>query len=151
MTSTLPFPVAFHESDLAGKRLLVVDDDEAMLRAVSKVLRHAGADVTAASGVGDAIKRMADEDGEFDAAITDLRMEGWSGKSILKLIKSAHPDVPVLVMSAFWTPEIKEECARLGADGFLDKPLRSWHLLGSLTRAMLGSARAARYQAVDVI
>jgi DNA-binding NtrC family response regulator len=144
MTDTLPFPVAFHESDLAGKRLLVVDDDEAMLGAVCKVLRHAGADVTAANGVVDAIERMAEEDGEYDAALTDLRMQEGSGKSILIMIKSTRPDVPVLVMSAFWTEEMKEECTRLGADNLLEKPLRSWHLLGSVARAMMGPAKAGR-------
>lgn len=144
MTSTLPFPVAFHESDLAGRRLLVVDDDEAMLGAVCRVLRHAGAEVTAASGVADAIERIAEDDIEFDAVLTDLRMQGGSGKTVLKMIKRTHPDVPVLIMSAHSTQEVRDECARLGADGFLEKPLRSWHLLGSVARAMMGSANAGR-------
>jgi DNA-binding NtrC family response regulator len=138
MSTTLPAPVAFHESDLAGKRLLVVKNDEAILLAVSRVLRHAGATVRSARGM------MAAADADFDAVLTDLRMQGESGKSILSMIKSVHPDMPVLIMSAFWTKEIKEECAQLGATNLLDKPLRSWHLLGSVSRTRMGAARVGR-------
>jgi DNA-binding NtrC family response regulator len=52
-------------------------------------------------------------------------------------MKSLHPDVPVVIMSAYWTEEAKDECARLGTTQFLDKPLKSAHLLATVTRAVL--------------
>jgi CheY-like chemotaxis protein len=122
-----------------GKRILVVDDDRALLRAVSEVLRHAGANVKSANGVVEGVALLAAKDAAFDAVLTDLRMPVTSGKSILGLMKTTYPDVPVLVMSAFWTKELKDECARLGADKFIDKPLTAPQLLMSVASALPGS------------
>lgn len=121
-----------------GKRILVVDDDKPLLRAVSEVLRYAGANVKSASGVVEGIALLTEKDAAFNAVITDLRMPVASGKSILSLIKSAYPEMPVLVMSAFWTKELKDECMRLGADKFLDKPLTASQLLASVGHVLLG-------------
>jgi len=120
-----------------GKKLLVVDDDEAMLTAVSKVLRHAGAHVESAGSAAEAIRLMAERHSEFDAVLTDLRMPVASGKTIVSAMKSLHPSVPVVIMSAYWTEEAKDECARLGTTQFLEKPLKSSHLLVTVARAVL--------------
>ncbi len=136
MNFPLPSPVDFHESDLAGRRVLVVDDDEAMLTAVSKVLRHAGATVDAARGVEEAVAFLSARDASFDLVLTDLRMPGLEGSSLITITKQTNPNVPVVIMSAFWTQEDKQECLELGATNFLDKPLRSWHLLASVVKAI---------------
>lgn len=139
MSSTLPVPLHEQVSALVGKNLLVVDDDEAMLTAVSKVLRFAGAKVKSARGVAEAIAMLAQSDAAFDAVLTDLRMPVTSGKSVLSTIKTTKPDVPVLMMSAFWTDEIKAECSQLGAKGLLDKPLNSTRLVTAVAKALLGA------------
>ena len=108
-----------------------------MLTAVSKVLRYAGAEVRSAAGVAEAIRLMAEKDAAFDAVITDLRMPVASGKTVLSVMKTAHPDVPILVMSAFWTEADKDECALLGTTRFIDKPLSSTQLLECVARAVL--------------
>ena len=123
-------------SALAGKKILVVDDDEPMLLAVSKVLSRGGASVKSASTTVDAMTLMSDKDVSFDAVLTDLRMPVTSGKFILSVIKTVHPDMPVLIMSAFWTPEMKAECIELGVAQCLDKPLDASHLLGALARTL---------------
>lgn len=137
MNSILPAPVNYQVSALVRKKLLVVDDDEAMLTAVSKVLRHAGAAVESANSVAEAITLMEEKDAEFDAVVTDLRMPVASGKTVLTAMKSMHPGVPVVIMSGYWTEEMKDECALLGSTQFLDKPLNSSHLLITVTRALL--------------
>lgn len=139
MKGTLPAPVDCQVSGLEGKRILVVDDDKALLRAVSAVLRHAGAQVQSASGVVEGIALLAAKQAAFDAVLTDLRMPVASGKSILSLMKTTYPEVPVLVMSAFWTKELRDECVRLGADIFLDKPLTAPELLVSVASAFRAS------------
>ncbi len=125
-----------------GRKVLVVDDDEAMLTAVSKVLRYAGAEVESANSVANAIALLAQNGSRLDAVLTDLRMPVASGKTILSAVQTTHPDVPVVMMSAFWTEEMKGECAQLGAAQFLDKPLNSSHLLITVSKALLaGLAR----------
>ena len=144
MNSNLPFPVNYQVSALTGRKVLVVEDDEAMLTAVSKVLRYAGAAVESANSVAEAITLLAQKGSGLDAVLTDLRMPVASGKTVLSAMQSTHPDVPVVMMSAFWTDEMKNECASLGAAQFLDKPLNSSHLLITVSKALLaGTARKA--------
>ena len=138
MNSTLPTPINNQVSALVGKKLLVVDDDEALLTAVCKVLQRAGAFVQPARGTPQAISLLADSSGKFDAVLTDLRMPIASGKTILSTIKNTSPSVPVLMMSAFWSDEIKQQCTELGAAWLLDKPLTSMPLLAAVAKALLG-------------
>ncbi len=143
MDPSLPVPLHDQVSALVGKKLLVVDDDAAMLTAVSKVLRHAGALVQSAGGVVEAISLLAADGAAFHAVLTDLRMPVASGKTILSAIKTSNPDVPVVVMSAFWTDEIKAECVELGATSVLDKPLNSIRLITAVSKALIGAYKPA--------
>ena len=68
--------------------------------------------------------------------LTDLRMPLASGRTILSAVTTYHPDVPVLVMSAFWTDEMKDECEALGATKFMCKPMNAPHLLSSIVLAL---------------
>jgi DNA-binding NtrC family response regulator len=146
MKCNLPAPIENQVDALAGYKLLVVDDNEAMLTAASKVLGHAGAVVKSSDSIAGAIALIAEENGEFDAVLTDLRMPVASGKTVLSAIKSINPHIPVVIMSAYWTEEIKDECALLGTTQFLDKPLTSSHLLTTVKRALL-AGRALRESA----
>lgn len=132
MNSTLPIPRLEPDYALTGKRILVVDDNPSVLMAVSKVLSRKGAAVTSVAGAAEAIQVLAVKKEPFDIILTDLRMPLTSGKLILSLVKSVHPDVPVMIMSAFWTDETKEKCLLLGASKCMSKPLRSQDLLESI-------------------
>jgi DNA-binding NtrC family response regulator len=136
---SLPLPVEQSSSlSLAHYRLLVVDDDLPMLRAVTKVLSRAGAQVWSACSTAEAMALMSDPHLGFDVVLTDLRMPVTSGKFILSVIKSTHPSLPVLIMSAYWTQETKDECTRLGVAECLDKPITSHALVQAINRVMRG-------------
>jgi DNA-binding NtrC family response regulator len=116
------------------KSILIIDDDAAMLRALNKVLSGEGAVVASASWAGEIMERLADNQGHFDLIITDLRMPILNGRSVLGAVKAALPDVPVIVMTAFGSPEIEAECREKGAAAFLEKPLDTPQLLAALER-----------------
>lgn len=138
MDATLLESKNLNDYDLKGKKLLVIDDDESMLTAISKVLRYAGGDVKTATGVAEAIMLLSGKDAQFDAVLTDLRMPIASGKSILGLMKTSYPAVPVLIMSAYWTAEIKDECRYIGVERFIDKPVQATQLLSYVSMAVNG-------------
>jgi DNA-binding NtrC family response regulator len=121
---------------IKGKSILVIDDDAAMLRALKKVLTGEGASVASASWVGEVMERLDEIKGAVDLIITDLRMPVLDGQSILKAVKAAMPEVPVIVITAFGSPEIQAECREQGAVAFLEKPLDTPQLLEAIEGAL---------------
>jgi len=115
-----------------GKSVLVVDDDAAMLRALQKVLAGEGASVATASWAGEIMERLDENEGRFDLIITDLRMPILNGESVVRAVKAALPEVPVIVITAFGSPEKQAECRRDGAAAFLEKPLDTPQLLAAI-------------------
>ena len=120
---------------IKGKSVLIIDDDAAMLRALNRVLRGEGAMVTNASRADEAMAHLAEKSERFDLIITDLRMPVVDGRAILGAVTVAVPQVPVIIVTAFGSPELKSECLRDGATDFLEKPLDTGELLGAIEHA----------------
>jgi DNA-binding NtrC family response regulator len=123
-------------TSINGKSILVIEDDAAMLRALGKVLTSEGASVASASWVGEVMERLDENNGRIDLIITDLRMPVMNGQSILRAVKAALPGVPVIVITAFGSPEIQTECRAAGAAAFLEKPLDTPQLLAAIDRVL---------------
>jgi DNA-binding NtrC family response regulator len=120
-----------------GLRVLIVDDEEGFCWTLRKVLEDLSYMVLAAHTPGQALK-LVQSDQPIGLALLDLRLSdtgGTEGLDLLEKIKSHSPRMPVILMSAFGTPELKKEAARLGALGFLDKPFRVEKLLQLMREA----------------
>lgn len=115
--------------EICGKAILVVDDDVRMLRALEKVLTSEGAIVTCTVWAGDAIEILTERKKDVDLVITDLRMPFVSGLTAVFAIHQIYPSLPIIVLTAFGSPVVREECLRQGAVAFLEKPLESQVLL----------------------
>ncbi len=133
-------------SSVKGKSILVVDDDAAMLRALSKVLSGEGATVSKASRVDEALKHLADNQRRFDLVITDLCMPDRR-RSVLDVVKAAQPEVPVIVITAFGNPDLRALCLRQGAAAFLEKPVNAVGLLTVIDRVLLSSRESVQLTA----
>jgi len=129
-------------NDLSGKSILVIDDDPAMLRALDKALCGEGAVVTPAGWAGDAMEILTKRERVFDLVITDLRMPFVTGVTVVYAIHEIFPQLPVMVLTAFGSPDVREECRRQGAAAFLEKPLDSEELI-RMVRESLGLVAAA--------
>lgn len=114
------------------KSILVVDDDEAMLRALKKVLSGEGAAVTCTAWAGDAIEILAKRQQQFDLIITDLRMPLVTGMTLVCAIHKIIPELPVIVLTAFGAPDTEVACREQGAVAFLEKPLDTAQLLAAI-------------------
>ena len=114
---------------LGGKSVLIVDDDQRMLRALNKVLAGEGASVTPAQWAGDALDFLTGRQARIDLVITDLRMPFVSGMTVVFAIHKIFPGLPIIVLTAFGGPDVKAECLRQGAAAFLEKPLNTAELL----------------------
>ena len=131
-------------TNIHNKSILIVDDDQGMLRALDKVLTSEGAVVTSVDWGGDAVEILAQQK-HIDLVITDLRMPLVSGISLLRAMRNSFSSIPIIVLTAFGSPEAKAACTELGAAVLLEKPLDSARLL-----AAIGEVLDAR-DAQDVI
>ena len=101
-------------------KILVVDDDKVVLRAVTEILQREGYTVVA---IDDAVEGLAaSKDPTVDVAVLDIRMPHLSGMDLLRAIKQARPDVEVVMMTAFATVETAVEAVKAGAYDYLTKP-----------------------------
>lgn len=117
---------------LSNKSILIIDDDAGMLRALEKVLTGEGATAIPAVWAGDAIEILSARKQPVDLVITDLRMPVLNGLTTVSAIHEVFPRLPLIVLTAFGTPDIEAECLRQGASAFLEKPLNTAQLLEAI-------------------
>jgi DNA-binding NtrC family response regulator len=79
-----------------GERILVVDDEAAVLRLCRKLFESLGYRVTAESAPGAALSKFLDSPEAFDLVITDLKSSGMSGACLAEAIAEVRPDLPVI-------------------------------------------------------
>ncbi|MBX3468408.1 MAG: sigma-54-dependent Fis family transcriptional regulator [Planctomycetes bacterium] len=115
-------------------RVLVVDDEEGMLEVCQETLERLGEDVEVVveRHSARAVERLKDE--AFDVMVTDIRMPGVDGVTLLRKAREHDPDLPVLMITGFPTIETAVECLRLGAVDYLTKPFLPDDLLSNVKR-----------------
>jgi DNA-binding NtrC family response regulator len=116
------------------RRVLIVDDDEAMREMLRARLVPRGFDPHACESAERAIERIGAE--AFDAVVTDIRMGGRSGLELCEWLRAHRPDVPVVVITGFGSLESAIDAIRAGAHDFLPKPLEVEELAFRLERAV---------------
>ena len=115
-------------------KVLVVDDDVAVLEALKLVLVLEGFDVVEAESGEVAVATV--KAGAFDVAITDLMMPGMSGLETLTALKQIDPTLQVIIASGFLTEEVAAECLDLGALAYIRKPFELEDLFSLMRRAL---------------
>ena len=104
--------------------LLLVDDDEIVLRTLTLFLERAEYTVTPCQNGDYAMAEFNKNDSEIDLAIVDVRMQGMDGIELLKNLRQRAPDMPVILMTAYGDINAAIEALRLKADDYLLKPFK---------------------------
>ena len=119
--------------------LLVVDDERNMLLMLNRVLSKDGYHVTTANNADQALKLIDSE--IFHVAVLDIKMVPMDGVELLKEIRKRSPDTRVIMTTAYPTVESRNECIKLGASGYLVKPVEMSKLKEALCHLeIVGSA-----------
>ncbi|HWN02003.1 MAG TPA: sigma-54 dependent transcriptional regulator, partial [Candidatus Dormibacteraeota bacterium] len=116
------------------RRLLLVEDDEVFLRPLLRTLELKGYEVLPVQSGEEALEAVKAED--VDLVLTDRRLPGMDGVELVRQIKTEHPDLAVVVMTAYGTIESAVEAMRLGAEDYLVKPFEAAELLLVIRRAI---------------
>src|SRR3712207_6756489 len=114
--------------------ILLVEDKESLRRVLRLTLEHAGYTVTEAEDARAAALEI--QRAPHRIVLTDLRMPHGSGLDVLRAARSADPDVPVIVMTAYGSIDEAVQAMKDGAQDFLQKPVDSNHLLILVERAL---------------
>lgn len=124
-------------------QVLVVEDEEALLKVMKEVLRRAGFDVDAVAS-GEAAVRLLDQK-RFDCVLSDIAMPGVSGLDLLRTVRARDLDVPVVLITGEPTQQTAAEAVDLGAFQYVMKPVEPPALARLVAKAgRLG--RMARYK-----
>lgn len=115
------------------KRILVVDDDLAILEALDLMLRDAGYETEVSTKNGDYVEQSLERQLP-DLIVLDILLSGHDGRTICKKLKSqeATKNVPVILISAH--PNAEKTAFEAGADDFLEKPFDIDNLLAKVQR-----------------
>jgi DNA-binding NtrC family response regulator len=116
-----------------------VDDERAMRLVLATFLKRKGVQVSEASGVGEAVKKIQQE--RYDVVITDLKMDDGGGIAVLRAVKRHTPDTPVIILTGYATIVSAIEMMKLGAFDYLTKPCEPDELLRTIHKALERNGR----------
>lgn len=128
-------------------RILIIDDEEAVLRSIERYLRMEGFNVTAANSGAEGIKAMKED--PFNVVLTDIKMPEMDGLEVLTQIKSSYPKCEVIIISAYGEMKHAIEALRRGAYNYLQKPVDLDELKIAVDRAFEKRLRAEQFKAVQ--
>lgn len=116
------------------RRILVVDDEDALRTVLSAELNSEGYEVgTAADGM-EALDEL--QKGTYDLVLLDIKMPNMNGFEVLKVIKERHAGTKVIMLTGFADLKNAIESKKLGAEDFVSKPYDLVDLLTTIDRVM---------------
>ncbi len=115
-------------------QILVVEDDAEMRDLLKEELSDEGYRVIEAEDGEDAASKLRSE--VFDVIITDIRMPRVGGIELLTSVTKAYPRTPVIVITAFGSPEILDNACEKGAFDYIGKPFKLQDLKNAVRKAL---------------
>lgn len=134
MSVALASAPTFVAKNIARPRLLIIDDEPSIRESLETLLTLEGFDVTLAPDGGEGLEVLSHE--TFDLLLLDLALPGESGIDLLPRITSMHPELPVIMITAFGTVGNVVDAIRAGAENFVQKPWDNEKLLADIRSAI---------------
>ncbi len=122
--------------------ILVVDDERSMRDFLKILLGKEGYQVETAADGNQALESIADH--AFDLVLTDIRMDGMDGLELLNNIKELHPSLPVVMITAFASPDDAVFAMKNGAFDYVSKPFNVDEI-----KSVISSATSKKEQVAD--
>ncbi len=141
-------------------RILVVDDEEIVIRSCMRILDADGYQIETAHDGQEALRKV--EDDPYDVMILDIMMPNLGGLEVLRRVKEAHPDMDVIMITGLSQIETAVQAMKLGAFDYISKPFEPDELKLVVQRALerrrllqenlnLKSAVSSKYRFENII
>jgi PAS domain S-box-containing protein len=121
------------------ERILLVDDEAAIIAMEKQVLEHLGYQVTSRTSSLEALEAFRANPNTFDLVITDMAMPNMPGDKLAVELTKIRPDIPILFCTGFSETMSKEKAASLGIKGFLLKPIVTKDLAQKIREVLDGN------------
>jgi DNA-binding NtrC family response regulator len=115
-------------------RILIVDDEEIVIKSCVRILGDAGYEADFVRSGLEALKKI--EDSNYDVIILDIMMPNMDGLEVLQRVKEAHPDIDVIMVTGLSQIETAVRAMKLGAFDYLPKPFDPDELKRVVERAL---------------
>ncbi len=115
------------------ERILVVDDEEPLRHLLAVILQDRGREVRVVGSAEDALKELGAR--SFDLVLTDVRMPGMDGLTLVREARRLDPELTVVVMTAYGSHDLAIEAMKAGAYDYLPKPFKPDDVLLVLRKA----------------
>ena len=116
--------------------LLIVDDDEALVELIRRMVERHGYRTLLAGNASDALEAFQTHQSEIDLVITDLVMAGTDGKTFATELIRKYPDIRILVSTGFHDPDDISSLMAAGIKGVIFKPYNSDKLIAGIQQAL---------------
>ena len=121
-----------------GRRVMYVDDDEALVFLVERALTRKGFAVSTFTDPHEAAAALRERPLAFDLLVTDYNMPGYCGLDLLREARQIRPDLPVALASGYVTAEIEQSAIAEGARALIHKPNDVDELCDTVQRLLRG-------------
>ena len=121
-----------------SRHVIYVDDDQALVFLVQRLLRRRGYQVSGFTDPREAAAVLRADPQKFDLLVTDYNMPGYSGVDLLREVREIRPDLPVALASGHVTAEIEQSALAAGARALIHKPNDVQELCDTVDRLVHG-------------
>jgi signal transduction histidine kinase/CheY-like chemotaxis protein len=127
-----------------GETVLIVDDEESLVRLSEEVLASLGYEPVGCVGAQQALRVFRSAPQRFDAVLTDAIMPEMSGLELIAELRRVRPELPVVLVSGYGGPDLNAAAAAAGAHAVLMKPLGTAELAQCLAQVMARARAGAQ-------
>jgi len=136
--SSVQSPTPVHEvvTGGGGETVLLVDDEEALVRLGEEMIAGLGYEPVGFTSSTAALEAFRASPGRFDAVLSDEAMPDMTGSELARAIRAIRGDIPIVLMSGYVTPALAHRARDVGVVDVLAKPLAARDIARSLADAL---------------
>jgi signal transduction histidine kinase/CheY-like chemotaxis protein len=128
-------------ASMGRERILLIDDDQMLISVTKKILGRDGYSVEAHARPDSGLAAFVEDPLSWDLVVSDRNMPGMSGEALAKKLLSIRPDLPIIMLTGFATPEDEERIRALGVRRIVMKPVVGRELAAVVRQVMDEQAR----------
>ncbi|MBN2545484.1 MAG: response regulator [Spirochaetes bacterium] len=116
------------------KSILVIDDDQLILKSIKKQLKDENFDVDFIDDPLEGMKMIDNK--KYDLILSDIKMKPILGIEVLEKVKKRYPHLPIIIITGYVDDKLMKKAKELGCNDYLIKPIRKNDLINSLNNIL---------------